>query len=631
MMRPRTLCRVALGLSLLFVFLQYRILVLHYNNETSNAKPNSDTSGTSRDSICSKIPSGSTAASIWKSHKPQIFEALKHPRDVNGLHHNWTKQLLELLTPTILQKSLKSQPHHALFRPLATKLLQRIRHPESSPPLKILVFGGSIVEGSGCERSPTPGGKLNFESLQECAWPYRLQFFLNRLFGSKGNNLLVQIHNLAVGGTHSEAAIPVLEYWLSPVFAPDGPDIVVNAYSANDNLPPAFHATKNTTIDIFHWVRVYQRNRQFVQAAAKSSSCRTGTPLILYVNDYVGNQQESIWGEGQVDEVVQGIADYDASVAYVSAAHMVQQWVFADTLEHFFSGIWTDRKGRPTVNVHFGMAGHVTTLLAIAYGLLQLVLDFCDFDISCHHQSPVDVHVHVEQQQVGPPEQAVQIDLPTKEWVKAYQPPIIIPNMTQRSWKMVSTRAKHISSSQFKSKSESKSNDCPSSKGNTSPCVFAFLAAPLGTHQQQDRLADFLGNYTLHNKNNGWRAQSNLRQGGFQNKLGLVAMHANANMALGFQHISQPVRVMTVHYIKSYGDMWKNSRVRFLMEIFYKQQKIHQESFELEGVHDQNVSISYFHRLVLGREAPVGSSIRFQMELVGGQTFKINALMCCSR
>jgi hypothetical protein len=73
----------------------------------------------------------------------------------------------------------------------------------------------------------------------------------------------------------------------------------------------------------------------------------------------------------------------------------------------------------------------------------------------------------------------------------------------------------------------------------------------LGTHQQQDRLAEFLGKYTLHNKNNGWRAQSNLRQGGFQNKLGLVAMHANATMALGFQHISQPVRVMTVHYLKS--------------------------------------------------------------------------------
>jgi hypothetical protein len=30
-------------------------------------------------------------------------------------------------------------------RPLAIKLLQRIPHPESSPPLKILVFGSSIV------------------------------------------------------------------------------------------------------------------------------------------------------------------------------------------------------------------------------------------------------------------------------------------------------------------------------------------------------------------------------------------------------------------------------------------------------------------------------------------------------
>ena len=132
-----------------------------------------------------------------------------------------------------------------------------------------------------------------------------------------------------------------------------------------------------------------------------------------------------------------------------------------------------------------------------------------------------------------------------------------------------------------------------------------------------------------------------MRQGGFQNKLGLVAMHANATMTLGFQHIPQPVRIVTVHYLKSYGDAWKNSRLRFQLEIFFnndnpQQTKMmmihHQESFELEGVHDQNVSISYVHRLDLGRnaEAPMGSSIRFRMELVGGQTFKINALMCCS-
>ena len=61
------------------------------------------------------------------------------------------------------------------------------------------------------------------------------------------------------------------------------------------------------------------------------------------------------------------------------------------------------------------------------------------------------------------------------------------------------------------------------------------------------------------------------------------------------------------------------------------QEILHEETFDLDGDHEQKVSISYFHKLTLAKVAPIGSSILFRMTLVGGKTFKINALMFCSR
>jgi hypothetical protein len=651
LMNQRTLCRVVFFLLILVVVLQYQLLQIYFqddaNDDDHKAKakasslPSEDDNNNNHNLhlLCSRIPRGITAASVWQRHKEAILQALIHPRDVDRIHTNWTRQLLDLLTPTVLEKSLRSSPTNIQsLQGIYTKLCNRLRrHPNNAaaPPVKIFVFGGSIVEGSGCNRSPS--GKLNFSSLQECAWPYRLQFFLDTLIG----NRVVHVDNLAAGGTHSEAAIPVLEYWLSPAFEDGGTaDIIINAYSANDNLPPAFHATTNSTIDHFHLYRIAKRNQDFIQAARTSSrggqpcstpsSTSTSTPLILYVNDYLGNQQEPIWGEGQLDEMIQWLADdIDPTVGYVSPAHMVKHWVLANTSESVFSGPWKDRKGLPAIDVHFGMAGHVTTLLAVVYSLLQLTLDVCESTI-CHYHHPSSSQ--------PPPTTTtttlVQFDLPSKEWVEANHPTRVTPKVWQQSWTNASEVSKEQAAQQRPQQTFERNYSCQTSPNNTkgsssAPCIFAFLAAPLGTHQREDRLAEFLRPFIL--RPGGWQAQDNVRRGGFQNKLGLVATKPSANMALGFHHIHTPVRVVTIQYLKSFGPQWSKSRVRLTLEVFWKQTILHTQTLELEGFHDQTVSISYFSRWELEHEAPIGSSIRFQMELIGGETFKINAMMFCSR
>lgn len=612
----------------------------HVNLQTSEGE--GDKKELTHNPICSLVPRGSLAVDLWHRGQRHIIQALRHPRDAQGIHSNWTTELLNLLSPHVLEYAIKGFPSRDTLRPLFNILSQRFEDTstvsslESSTLLKIVVLGGSIVEGTGCTRSPVPGGgKIDFQSLQECAWPFRLEhalnFFISKWFPSKPR---VHIHNLAAGGTNSEAAIPILRYWLSPVFHPNGADVVVNAYSANDNLPPAFHATTNTTIDSYHLARILKRNLQFIQAARDINNHQVHChdfyrPMILYVNDYVGNQQESIIGDGQLDQAIQWLTDVEATMGYVSVSHSVRRWVWADTSEEFFSPPWLDRKGRPTINVHYGMGGHVTTTIAILYFFLRLILDFCDDYIenddefteslptssfSISHSSEILL------------EDYVQIDIPTKEWIQEHQPSLIRPNLTQWDWR----RSPSTSDSSRTSASTKCDNQSSLPPRLISPCAFAFLAAPLGTHQRQDLLVEFLKPFTI--QQDGWMVQNDFHQGGFQNKLGLVAVKPGATMTLGMDPMSSTtIRVVTVHYLKSYGDLWRNSRVEFRGQVILEDTVIHEDEWSLEGFHEQSVSISYSHQVKLTQPIPGNASFQLHMRLVSGHSFKINALMLCSR
>lgn len=605
--------------------------------------------------VCHKFQNGTTTATIWEQMKPQLHRALQHVRDPNALHGNWTRQLLDLLTPSQLAKAVRAQPDVRFVRQLLLKLARRMHNPDQSPPLKFLVFGGSVVEGTGCRRPPIPSSRLNFESLQECAWPFRLQslldhftttlFSVNATTSSRESPPWIVLYNLASGGTNSEEAIPILQYWLSPVLEPDGADIIINAYSANDNLPPAFHATTNTTTDQFHFARILKRNMNFVQAArscnrvgqtipqdGSAMKCSSfpssmSDPIVLYVNEYLGNQQESIIGESQLEEAVQFLADYEPTMGYLSVPQSIKHWIWADTSEEFFSPSWIDKKGQSKINVHFGMAGHVVTTISMAYYFLHLVSEFCaetrhKFSPS-HHQQQQQQQQQLQYGLIHHPEEFVTIDIPSKEWVLQHKPPYIRPNYTETSV------ASRIPDKPSQAEMESCLKDMDATLMSKSPpCSFAFLAAPMGTHQSKGPLTDFLKPFTLHQ--DGWEVQDDYRQGGFQNKLGLVALKPKGKMILRVEAMAnQPIRYITVQYLRSYGDPWQGGVVEFRSRVLDKEKIIHEESFRLEGFHDQQVSISYSTRQKLEKEVPVGGTLEFEMELIEGQRFKVGAIMFC--
>jgi hypothetical protein len=53
---------------------------------------------------------------------------------------------------------------------------------------------------------------------------------------------------------------------------------------------------------------------------------------------------------------------------------------------------------------------------------------------------------------------------------------------------------------------------------------------------------------------------------GWQNKIGLVASKVGASIVFTIPRIVNPIRVFTIHYMKSYGEKWAGSAAKFDLE-----------------------------------------------------------------
>ena len=175
--------------------------------------------------ICPLLPKRSSAKVLWGQYIGAILAASKHPDDPQFLHEDWMKRLLAELPPYLLQSTLKETALD-LTRPLEI-IRKRLQSPDTAPPLRIAVVGGSFAEGEGCSIATVaiPEGSV-MANPTFCAWPYRLQAFLNAMMGMDW----VEVTNLSEEGTDTGFMIPLMRNWIYPKsLLPHGPDILVNA------------------------------------------------------------------------------------------------------------------------------------------------------------------------------------------------------------------------------------------------------------------------------------------------------------------------------------------------------------------------------------------------------------------
>jgi hypothetical protein len=109
--------------------------------------------------------------------------------------------------------------------------------------------------------------------------------------------------------------------------------------------------------------KVFEMAQDFVRVALRPRPCQKQPPLLLWLDDYIGNEQRIILETTALSKAMHVLANY-YGLGSVSYADAVRDWVYGDTHEILFSPAAGTRAGRQfTREIHPGQVAHLSMAL----------------------------------------------------------------------------------------------------------------------------------------------------------------------------------------------------------------------------------------------------------------------------
>jgi hypothetical protein len=573
------------------------------------------------DGMCSLLKLNSSSPSyIWKQHLQQIFLASRHLQDAPDefIWHDFTAKLLNYMTPQLLQTSIKTLPSRywkqvGQVMNIAYERYQYINSIQNNPKqkevkveprkLNILVMGGSVTMGVFCNNNPVQ--QTSRFSRRNCAWPTRLGQFLNSLVGD-----MVDLRMITLGGTNTESAIRIWDYALFPSDMPY-PDIVFHAYATNDMHVLSENEAKKRGVTLEDMI--LEVNQHFVRTILKPQKyCKDRpAPLLLYFDDYVGNEQKELLKTHSFARAAHSLASY-YGFGLISYADAVRHLIYADTNEDWFSpNDWPSRQ------VHPGMGMHIASTWIVAFNMLNIASTYCTgFDVEREM-----THVEGAAKLEYLPKGGLPVLRNEKELVGE---PHIIPNIllpelnAKTSLTDISTNWQSSMASYFDS------SICKGEHPIEKPCVFSWVG---GLEQKFDKVPHLESRMkNVVTTNDGWVSSAD------EGKLGFEAKKGGAIVEIKIVLDKLNVQTLNFMVMTSYGDKWKDSRVRVdaFVDRYGQGPSLDPKSLDIDGCHDRHTSETYNHKLDLGSNQALPKDIlRVRITLIGGSTFKFMGMAFC--
>ncbi|KAL7478763.1 hypothetical protein ACHAW6_004520 [Cyclotella cf. meneghiniana] len=645
--------------------------------ETDESTQAEKKSSNEHHNICSLFPQPTpTALSMWSAHLPHIFNATKHPGDQDDfIYHDFTALLLHFMTPDRVQRGVKTMPldWSPVERGLdviykrwkfiqnevdAYRASHNIESVESIPPdvlqdihnnptiprkLNVLVMGGSVTVGVVCNINPVTSTGI---SRRSCAWPGRMTSFFSALFGGYE---LVQFHTVAMGGTNTESGITMWDYSLLPGDTPY-PDVVINAYATNDMHYNSVQSALAKNITLEH--SVMQLNQAFIrQLLTPKRECGHLPPLLLYLDDYLGNEQNEVLNTMISSRVIQTVSVY-YGLGSMSYADALRDIVYGDTKEWWFQPHWYENGVyQRAVHPHMGM--HIANVWVVGFYFLNLVSTYCSLpEIDSPRSSEEEtlqkrrhnrLHAGLEssskgiwdyayQNHHGMPDLRANIELKGGPKHKPRGlPPILTEDLSLENITQLWLDDATANSNLWKNTRECLRDGkvVEEVKPIEKPCMYSWV---VGLERFLDKPKALTGKLkpqiTL---NEGWSASDD------NNKLGWIPSGVGSRFTMEWTHVPQPIRALTLMVMRSYGEKWEGSKMK--VEIWSKEKLMARD--EIVGFHDKKTSETYNIKIEIGtlfprelgatldKEITTGSDLKIEFELVEGKTFKISGMAIC--
>ena len=558
--------------------------------------------------ICSVLKSG-PALSLWMDHLTEIHRGSRLPRDKNFTQHDKLLQMLYWMTPR-LPRSVKTTSRDYQLIENAINILQRrldylkgrLKQRPPPPPLKIVVLGGSVTLGNLC--STEMGGP--------CAWPYRLENFVNKMAG--GGGPLIEVHNLGVGGTNTEIGIALLKYDAFPEAAKD-PDILIQAYATND-----MHA-QTVTEAMEQGITLGQKGLDMAQRFIRTLGdlCTNKQPLLLWVDDYLGNEQRRVMDTTELSEKIQVLASY-YGFSSLSYADAVRDWVYSDVKETMLSPLWHNEKGRFVREIHPGQGAHIAISYMVAYHLLYEASLYCSLESwnpSEMDKQPSDVVQAVAEL---PPMKRTEDQTPLEHGsTKPRSRPQLPPPLTD------DLKLAYVS--QMCDKQPGRQS-CADSKGR--PCSFAWISGLDDKRPTAEKIEKYFEPYV--HERGIWAVRDATKRGkfGWCPPLNDVNQTEIGNLVLELPLYQKSTKI-AVFFLKSYLPRYLNSTARIVISGREAADDWTTLSdFDLRGEHNKTTTEMYVEEFRLGEAMSKGASIRFNMTVSNGTFFNLMGLAICT-
>ncbi len=277
------------------------------------------------------------------------------------------------------------------------------------------------------------------------------------------------------------------------------------------------------------------RVQEFIRTALSSRPCSI-PPLVVNVDDYLGPLHNSILGELSYKTTLTQLAKWYDTVA-ISYAEVVRDIAYANTADKTFFN---------EKDVHFGYWAHQTIAWSVGFGSLELLSQYCDDEYRM--RSIVAKEEKSKGEGTGDGlDSGKDIDHQNHEF---FVPPRLTEELLLTNATVEFNAAKEATALDnskcptLDASGEADDGETEYSNKDKSPCAIAWISSPgLFDGSQIQR---FMMRYAIDIQ--GWQAETNLKNGGWTNKVGWIATGPNATFTLALNDMDKDVSSVTIFY-----------------------------------------------------------------------------------
>lgn len=534
-----------------------------------------------------------TLQTLFRSTAPMIQD------DLYELHQLWDPHLIARATINPLTPQTRQR--------LLAIINRRIENPYQNPPLEVMVFGGSIVLGTGA--GVHTGWNLKAWSETEARWSTQLQDLLNHVLfhphhhptANHPHNIVINVTNMANGGmTAGMSAIP-LQYGIFPE-GHAGPDLIVASFGYNDMMallarhqnPVLYHMDETQK---FNYLR--DETQRFVRAAL---GCHDLPAVLLLDDTFMIPQvtaQFNLLHSRHITEITTwydlwGVSWTKAFLHYSYSNPILESLSSPNGTDDVYWPLW----GSNVRTAHPGVMFHVGIAWLLFYQFAQTTLMGChDYsEVMTNRNATTTTTTTTATTTTTHARQLDPRDIPPMDGSTMYQS---IP----AAWINATHHKKCFSR-----------HSCPY-------FWIAHRATDIQTKEDVKRVID-----SVLVENIGWNEEGNPIR---KPRPGWVASQPKAVFSIALNVTTLPIHRLTLLYLKSYGTKWEDSRLRITIRIRRPPgiQGLPKVKHDLVGYHTSNTSINY--EATIPFDAHVGDTILVTFHVVGGTTFRINGMLFC--